>query len=61
MGGSRCGGKAVSFGPTTPAGREGNWIQTVPGKCFLLILRVYGPLQPCFDKRWQPDDVVLVK
>nr|WP_240543108.1 DUF1254 domain-containing protein [Bradyrhizobium canariense] len=51
----------IYFSPKAPAGQEGNWIQTVPGKSFFLILRLYGPLEPWFDKTWQPDDVVPVK
>lgn len=34
------------FGPTPPAGKEKNWIQTVPGKDWFTILRLYGPLEP---------------
>ncbi len=49
----------VYFGPKAPAGREGNWIQTVPGKSWFTILRLYGPLEPWFKKAWRPDDIVL--
>jgi hypothetical protein len=41
--------------------RKATGIQTVAGKGLFLILRLYGPLQPWFDKTWQPDDVVLGK
>lgn len=44
------------FGPKAPQGHEGNWIQTVPGKSFNVLLRLYGPLQPWFDKTWKPGD-----
>lgn len=27
-----------------------NWTQTVPGKSWFAILRVYGPLESWFDK-----------
>ncbi len=40
----------IYFGPEAPAGKENNWAQTVPGKGFWLILRLYGPLDPWFDK-----------
>ena len=40
---------------------EGNWIQTAPGKGWFLILRLYSPLQPFFDKSWRPSEVELVK
>lgn len=45
------------FGPTAPQGLESNWIQTVAGKGWFLILRLYGPLEPWFDQSWQPGDV----
>ncbi len=49
----------VWFGPTAPAGRESNWVQTIPGKSWFVILRLYGPLQPWFDKTWRPGDIEL--
>ena len=49
------------FGPKAPKGHEGNWIQTMPGKSYNVILRLYGPLQPWFDKTWKPGDFELVK
>ncbi len=51
----------VYFGPTAPAGHEGNWVQTVPGKSWNVILRLYGPLDPFFDKTWRPSEIELVK
>jgi len=45
------------FGPTAPVGKEANWIQTVPGKGWFAIFRLYGPLQPWFDKTWQLNDI----
>ena len=50
----------VYFGPKAPAGRESNWVQTVPGKSWFTILRLYGPLEPWFKKDWRPDDIVLL-
>ena len=41
----------VHFAPEQPAGvADGNWIQTMPGKGFFPVLRLYSPLQPFFDK-----------
>ncbi|MCB0122221.1 MAG: DUF1254 domain-containing protein, partial [Caldilineaceae bacterium] len=34
----------VYFGPKAPAGKEGNWLATLPGKSWFCILRMYGPL-----------------
>jgi hypothetical protein len=47
----------VYFGPTAPDGKESNWIQTVPGKGFFTILRLYNPLPSFFDKSWQPSEI----
>ena len=49
------------FGTKAPEGKEANWIQTVPGKAWFAYLRLYGPLDPWFDKTWQPGEVELVK
>lgn len=49
------------FSPTAPTGMEGNWVQTLPGKSWFVILRVNDPLEPWYKKEWQPDDVVLIK
>lgn len=47
----------VHFGPTPPAGREANWIRTVPGKGWFVILRLYGPLESWFDRTWRPGEI----
>jgi hypothetical protein len=49
------------FGPEAPEGREDNWIQTVPGKGFFAILRLYSPTEAWFDKTWRPGDIELVE
>jgi hypothetical protein len=51
----------VYFGPMPPAGKESNWVQSVPGKTWNIILRLYGPLEPWFDKTWRPGDIELQK
>lgn len=51
----------VYFGPTAPQGHESNWVQTVPGKGWNTVLRLYGPLQPWFDKTWRPGEIERVK
>jgi len=55
------GSYTVWFAPTPPTGHEGNWVQTMPGKSFNALLRLYGPLEPFFDKTWMPGDFELVK
>jgi hypothetical protein len=49
----------VYFGPKAPAGDENNWVQTVPGKGWFMILRLYGPLEPWFDKKWRAGEIEL--
>ncbi|NEP87563.1 MAG: DUF1254 domain-containing protein [Okeania sp. SIO2C2] len=49
------------FGPEAPIGHEGNWIQTMPGKSYIAMLRLYGPLEPWFDQTWIPGDLELVQ
>jgi hypothetical protein len=41
--------------------KRGNWVQTVPGKGWFLILRLYSPLEPFFDKTWRPSEMEEVK
>ena len=45
------------FGPTAPAGGEGQWIQTIPGKGWFVFLRIYGPQTPAFDGSWKLHDI----
>ena len=49
------------FGPKAPAGKESNWIQTVPGRGWFACLRLYGPLEPWFNKTWRPGEIELQK
>jgi hypothetical protein len=46
----------IFFGPLPPPGMENNWVQTIPGKGWFAMLRLYGPLEPWFDKTWQPGE-----
>jgi hypothetical protein len=54
------GSTTVYFGPKAPAGQEGNWIQTMPGKGWNVILRLYGPTEAWHNKSWKPGDIELV-
>ena len=52
------GSTTVYFGPYKPANvQDGNWIETVPGKGWFVILRLYSPLEPFFDKTWRPSEI----
>ena len=50
----------VYFGPERPDGAD-NWIQTIPGKGWNMLFRLYGPLKPFFDKTWRPSEIELVE
>jgi hypothetical protein len=55
------GSTTIYFGPTQPPGvPRGNWIQTVPGKGWFTLLRLYSPLEPFFTKEWRPSEIELV-
>ncbi|WP_406645688.1 DUF1214 domain-containing protein [Aliisedimentitalea scapharcae] len=55
------GSYTVYFGPKAPEGRENNWAQTAPGRSFNAMMRLYGPLEPWFDKSWKPGDFIPVE
>ena len=37
-----------------------NWLKTLPGQGFFVILRIYGPTKAFFDKTWKPSDIEKV-
>ncbi|MDO3387822.1 DUF1254 domain-containing protein [Gilvimarinus sp. SDUM040013] len=47
----------IWFGPKPVQGHENNWVQTVPGKGWNLVLRLYGPDEAWFDKTWRPGEL----
>lgn len=47
----------IYIGPTAPEGYENNWLQTIPGKSFFVIFRMYGPEQGWIDKKWRPSEI----
>ena len=51
----------VWFGPTAPEGWEENWVQTVPGRSWSTLLRLFGPLEAFYDRSWRPGDIELVR
>jgi hypothetical protein len=55
------GSTVVYFSPTQPDDiAPGNWIQIDPDRGWFVILRLYSPLQPFFDKTWRPGEVEAV-
>jgi hypothetical protein len=56
------GSTTIYFGPKQPDDvPRGNWIQTIPGKGWFTILRLYSPLEPFFTKEWRPSEIELVQ
>jgi hypothetical protein len=47
----------LHLGPTAPAGKERNWLATVPGRGYFVVLRLYGPTAAAIDKSWKPGDI----
>ena len=54
------GGTDLFLGPTAPAGKEGNWLATVPGRGYFAVLRLYGPTEAALDLSWKPGDIEKV-
>jgi hypothetical protein len=52
----------IWFGPEKPNDvADAAFIQTIPGRDFLVALRLYGAEDAFYDQTWKPDDVVKVK
>jgi len=51
----------IWFGPNATAGKENNWIQTIPGKGWNVILRLHEPLESWVNKTWIPGEIEEVK
>ena len=49
----------IHFGSTSP-GDGKNWLKTIPGQGFFVILRLYGPKKAFFEKTWKPGDIEKV-
>jgi hypothetical protein len=49
--------RSSAFGPKAPAGKDDSWLQTIPGKSWFCILRMYGPLKPWLDQTWRPGEL----
>jgi hypothetical protein len=51
----------IYFGLQTSAGKEKTLVQPISGKGWNTILRLYGPLEPWFNKTWRPGEIELVQ
>ena len=69
------GSTTIFFGPNPPpeegdrrrgrrksrsATENPNWIQTIPGKGWNAMLRLYGARRPWFSKKWRPGEIELL-
>src|SRR6185295_18207102 len=52
--------KSTSPQRSQVASTRATGFQTVPGKGWFLLLRLYGPLEPFFTKEWRPSEIELV-
>ncbi len=48
----------IYFAPEAPPGYQNNWIQTIPGKSWFTILRMYSPLETWIDQSWRPSEII---
>ena len=55
------GSTELYLGPKAPAGKEGNWLATPPGRGYFAILRLYAPTELAVNMTWKPGDIEKVK
>jgi hypothetical protein len=51
----------IYFGPTSPAGKESNWLPTDPERRFFLLFRAYGPEAGILDGSFKLNDIELAE
>ncbi len=51
----------IFFGPDAPAGKENQWVKTIPGKGWFTCVRLYGPQASVFDGSYRLPDIVKAK
>lgn len=51
----------VYFAPAATEGWEGNWVQTIPGKSWFTILRMYWPKEEWLNGDYIPGEITLVE
>ena len=52
--------RMASLSPEASAGKQGNWLRTVPGKGYVASLRLYSPTAAAIIKSWKPSDIEKV-
>lgn len=51
----------ISFGPKAPVGNGNNWIHTIPGKEWTMVLRLYGTTESWHNQTWKPCEIEAIK
>jgi hypothetical protein len=51
----------IYFGPEAPVGKEGQCVNTIPGKGWFVYFRIYGPEAAAFDGTWKLNNIVEMK
>ncbi|MBA2115597.1 DUF1254 domain-containing protein [Bremerella alba] len=51
------GSTVLSLSPKAPEEGENNWLATVPGRGYFVILRLYVPQKAAMDGSWKPGDI----
>jgi hypothetical protein len=47
----------IWFGPVDSEGKVHNWLQTIPGKEWYIVLRIYDAPELCFKQGWKPGEI----
>jgi hypothetical protein len=47
----------IWFGPVALEGKAHNWLQTIPGKEWYIVLRIYDAPESCFKQGWKPGEI----
>jgi hypothetical protein len=47
----------IYFGPIALAGKDKNWIQTIEGKAWCVVTRLYDPVEAWSGKPWRPKEI----
>lgn len=47
--------------PEAPAGKESNWLKTMPERGYFTVLRLYSPTEAAINKSWKPGDIEKMK
>jgi hypothetical protein len=51
----------ILFGPEKPGGKENNWIKTIPGKSWKMIMRLYELSEVSSYNKWKPREIKLLE